>query len=228
MNGTEGGCWCWATPACLIPSRGCPEGWGDTPLLQGLGGRWASNLELQPQRCQHKSQKSHSWIRTMQKRLSHPGGQTPPRGCSPVPTAQMPPPATAKQYKRGARTSASHSRPASTQQKRWVHLPRRILHPTSFSHSHRQARGCPSRSRTDALSPATQTTDLIFLFLNTQRSSPSAANPTEQAREQQTPTERSLLTSVLLPKSSFKFCPTLRIHISHIPQGCKTVLKSRS
>lgn len=65
------------------------------------------------------------------------------------------------------------------------HLPRRILHPASFSHTHRYARGCPSRSHADAPNPTTHTTDLIFLFLNTQRSSPSAANPTEQGRETQ-------------------------------------------
>jgi len=62
-------------------------------------------------------------------------------------------------------------------------LPQRILPPTSSSRTHRYARGCPSRSRPAAPSPTTQTTDLIFLFLNTQRSFPSVANPPEHRRE---------------------------------------------
>lgn len=85
----------------------------------------------------------------------------------------------------------------------------------------------PSHSPADAPSPVTQTTDLIFLFLNTQRSSLSAANPSEAGRE----TERSLFAASPPPQISLHILPSAvsskwqRRSISHLPHGCEMVLR---
>lgn len=155
------------------PEQRLPE--GHALLLQGLLSSYPGLPAREPK---IPFRDSHTHFPAMHKRLSHPSGQIPLQGCT---TSLVPAPTHPSCRQAGAVPSpGAHF---NTTETRGSICSCWGLCPTPFSRTHHYTPRCPSCSHSDASSPTTQTTDLIFIFLNTQGSSPSAANPSEPGRE---------------------------------------------
>lgn len=201
-------------PACLISSRDCPR---DTSCS-------FRDTSAATQGCQRESQKSHSWIHTpislqctrgspSHQHRSHCRDAAHP-WCLPSPTA-----AADRQELCPALV------PTSAQQEHGEHLPCWGCVPLHFP-IHITTHQSPSHSHSAAPSPATQTTDLIFLFLNTQRSSPSAAKPLWGGKRNRVVS----VSNVPPPQISLHILPCavsskrLGMGTSHVPPGWEMVL----